>query len=448
MYSLGDAAWRVYLCLPEACHALTFSDEEPAALPPKYKANTVRILVLNSGSSSIKLSIFDSGSSFSRVKTDPRLLCGGEVTGIGGDAMLAIHDADGANRSSIHVKTATPVEALRLLLDAVCKTLMPKVQAVGYRVVHPGAKLHTHQRITDTVLRDLNEAASFAPLHDPEAITIIRECMARFPDVAHYACFDTVFHGTMPAEASTYPVPRKYRELGARRYGFHGLSCESIVRTLRNRTRSADVGFPRRMVIAHLGSGCSVTALLDGCSMDTTMGLTPAGGVVMGTRPGDLDPGLVLYLLRQQQGDAKSAISSAEQILNHASGIAGLSEMTGSVQAVREAAVNGDAQAALAMKVFTRSVTKAIGGFCWLLGGLDAIVFAGGIGENDAFTRAEVLGGLDGLGISIDARPNRAKSPALRQISAAASAVTVYVVPAQEDLMIAVHVERMARLEK
>ena len=150
-------------------------------------------------------------------------------------------------------------------------------------------------------MRDLEEAVVFAPLHDPAVIEVIRETMERFPDVPHYACFDTVFHETMPEAATTYAIPVEYRERGVRRYGFHGLSCESIVRQLR-----AEVGlkFPKRMVIAHLGSGCSVTAVVDGRSVDTTMGLTPTGGVVMGTRPGDLDPGLVLYLLRQMEGEA------------------------------------------------------------------------------------------------------------------------------------------------
>ncbi len=176
------------------------------------------------------------------------------------------------------------------------------MDAVGYRVVHPGAKLDRHVRITDAVMRDLEEAVVFAPLHDPTAIEIIRETMERFPEAKHYAVFDTVFHETMPDEATTYAIPEEFRERGVRRYGFHGLSCESIVRQMLDAAERGEMKFPRRMVIAHLGSGCSVTALVKGRSVDTTMGLTPTGGVVMGTRPGDLDPGLVLYLLRQMGG--------------------------------------------------------------------------------------------------------------------------------------------------
>ncbi len=194
------------------------------------------------------------------------------------------------------VKAETSVEAIGLVVGAVSGPALPKFEAVGYRVVHPGPKLDRHVRITAEVMKDLEEAVEFAPLHDPAVIAVIQEMMERFPDLAHYACFDTVFHETMPEAATTYAVPARYREGGVRRYGFHGLSCESIVQQLR---AEKGIAFPRRMVIAHLGSGCSVTALVDGRSVDTTMGLTPTGGVVMGTRPGDLDPGLLLFLLRR-----------------------------------------------------------------------------------------------------------------------------------------------------
>src|SRR6202012_3966339 len=193
-----------------------------------------------------------------------------------------------------------------------------------------------HQRITDVVLKDLEEAVVFAPLHDPAVIEVIKELMERFPDVGHYACFDTVFHQTMPEAATTYPVPVEYRERGVRRYGFHGLSCESIVRQLR---ADSTVEFPKRMVIAHLGSGCSVTAVVDGRSVDTSMGLTPTGGVVMGTRPGDLDPGLVLYLLRRMPGDREATL---EKILNHDAGMVALSGLPNDMKALRQAAAQGD----------------------------------------------------------------------------------------------------------
>jgi acetate kinase len=252
----------------------------------------------------------------------------------------------------------------------------------------------------------------------------------------------------MPAEASTYALPHQYAARGVRRYGFHGLSCESIVRQLK---RAGEV--PRRMVIAHLGSGCSVTALFDGRSVDTTMGLTPTGGVVMGTRSGDLDPGLVLYLLREDKAASNDRVADVETLLNHESGLVALSGMQNDVKAMREAAGNGNARATLALRIFTRSVTKAMGGFSWLLGGLDAIVFAGGIGEHDPQTRDEVVAGLGALGVSLDAllnlnrhkAKNEARTDGIQRISSKDSPTAVLVVPAREDQMIAVHVEQMAR---
>jgi acetate kinase len=394
----------------------------------------VHILVINSGSSSIKFSLFESEES------GPRSLFEGEVTGIGAaKAAFKFRGADGRDLSGgrKEVKAETPVEAIRLVVGAVSGPGLPKVEAVGYRVVHPGAKLDRHQKITPAVMKDLEEAVVFAPLHDPAVIEVIKEMMERFPEVGHYACFDTVFHETMPEAATTYPIPVKYREQGVRRYGFHGLSCESIVSQLQ-----MFEGVPKRMVIAHLGSGCSVTAVVDGRSVDTTMGLTPTGGVVMGTRPGDLDPGLVLYLLRQMEGDRVSAL---EKMLNHDAGMVALSGVPNDMKAVREAAAQGDAKARLAVEIFTRSVKKAVGGFAALMGGVDAVVFAGGIGEHDARSRAEILGGLEGLGISINSSLNEAKGDAVRRVSASDSVTAALVVPAKEDWMIAVHVDRMAR---
>ena len=398
----------------------------------------MHILVINSGSSSIKFSIFDAG------EDEAQSLVEGEVTGIGGvKGGFKFRDADGRDLSGgrKEVKAETPVEAIGLVVEAVSGEGLPKVDAVGYRVVHPGAKLDRHQRITPEVMKDLEEAVVFAPLHDPAVIEVIKEMMQKFPDVAHYACFDTVFHQTMPEAATTYPLPAEFRERGVRRYGFHGLSCESIVRQLR---AEKEMQFPRRLLIAHLGSGCSVTAVVDGCSVDTTMGLTPTGGVVMGTRPGDLDPGLMLYLLRQMKGDQ---VAKLEKMLNHDSGMVALSGMPNDMKAVREAAGKGDSRARLAVEIFTRSVKKAVGGFVALMGGVDAVVFAGGIGEHDARSRAEITDGLESMGISINFVLNEAKVDAMWRLNASDSIAAVLVVPAKEDWMIALHVERMARAE-
>src|SRR5271168_1906054 len=219
----------------------------------------MHILVINSGSSSIKFSIFDADpAGKNESNATPRLLCLGEISGVGGPRVeSSFRDAGGRDRST-PPKLGSAANPINLVEDAVCGPGMPSIDAVGYRVVHPGAHLDRHQRITEDVLKELQQAVAFAPLHDPEAITLIRDMMQRFPQARHYACFDTVFHQTMPAEASTYAIPIEYRRQGARRYGFHGLSCESVVDQMR--TASHHEEFPRRMVIAHLGSGCSVTA--------------------------------------------------------------------------------------------------------------------------------------------------------------------------------------------
>ncbi len=189
----------------------------------------------------------------------PRALFSGEISGIG-TAQLEFTFSDAKGQELGGPTKTAPADPMDILEDAVCGQGMPPIDAVGYRVVHPGARLKRHQRITEEVLEDLEQAVAFAPLHDPAAIALIREMMKRFPRARHYACFDTVFHQTMPAEASTYAIPAKYREQGVRRYGFHGLSCEGVVDDLRAASERGQASFPRRMVIAHLGSGCSVTA--------------------------------------------------------------------------------------------------------------------------------------------------------------------------------------------
>ncbi len=386
----------------------------------------MHILVVNSGSSSIKFTVFESGG------VEPKALVDGELAGVGTDcAELTIGDG-----TPHEVDARTPSQAIQAVVHALLEAKVPAADAVGYRIVHPGSKLKTHQRITAEVLRDLDEAAEFAPLHDPAAVEMIRAMMELKPETPRFACFDTVFHETMPEEATTYALPERFRAEGVRRYGFHGLSCESIVRRMRLRTG----GFPPRVVIAHLGSGCSVTALRDGASVDTTMGLTPDGGVVMGTRPGDLDPGVVLYLLRKEDG----GVHAVEKMLNREAGMVALSGMKNDMRAVRKAAAGGDKQALLALNVFTRSVLKAIGGYAWLLGGLDAIVFAGGIGEHDAATRGEVLDGLEDFGVGLSAEANEAATHGMRRVDDGTK-LPVWVVPAEEDLMIALHVERMMR---
>jgi acetate kinase len=411
----------------------------------------MRVLVINSGSSSLKFSLFAQSAAGDVV--EPHAMFSGEVSDIGENPATLAFDrgeavVDVPERTEVHA--ATPLEALRLIFDLLGKPGMPAADAIGYRVVHPGAQLVGHQQVTAHVLAALEEAKTFAPLHDPSEIALIREGMARFPDLPHYVCFDTEFHRTMPESATTYAIPLRYRAQGVRRFGFHGLSCESIVKQM----SSAGTELPRRLAIAHLGSGCSVTAVLDGSSVDTTMGMTPTGGVVMGTRPGDLDPGTVLYLLRQQEGDAAHAASALEAMLNREAGLLALSGQPNNMKDILHAAQQGDAGSALALDVFARSITKALGGFCWLMGGIDAIVFTGGIGEHVPLLRARILAGLEGLNITVDTAANQRNQTDLHRIDtggidaantdAAHAAVAIYVIPSQEDLMIASHVFQLA----
>ncbi len=399
----------------------------------------MHILVLNPGSSSIKFAMYADGWA------ELRVLYSGELNDIG-EASAALKLRNNAGKditgSVGDVKAGSMDEAIGVIQRVIALPELAPPDAVGYRVVHPGPHLRGHQRLTPEVLAQLKASVVFAPLHDPAALEMIEEMMRRAPGVERFACFDTVFHETIPEEATVYALPLEVREEGVRRYGFHGLSCESIVWQMR---RARKIPFPRRLVIAHLGSGCSVTACIDGKSVDTTMGLTPTGGVVMGTRPGDLDPGVVLYLLRRKGATAESV----EKMLNHASGLKALGG-NNDMRELRQIAAKGDSAARLAIRVFCRSVAKAIAGFIALYGA-DAIVFTGGIGEHDGDSREEIAAALGGLGVALDLEANRLerKDPGpfgvetVRRISSMSSPIAVYVVPAEEDIMIARHVAQM-----
>jgi acetate kinase len=399
----------------------------------------MHILVMNPGSSSIKFAMYADGWA------ELRVLYAGELSDIGeASAALTLTNNAGKDVSGAvgEVKAGSMDEAIGVVQRVIALPEFAPPDAVGYRVVHPGAHLRGHQRLTPEVMAQLKAAIVFAPLHEPAAVEMMEEMMRRAPAVPRYACFDTVFHETMPEEATVYALPAEVRDEGVRRYGFHGLSCESIVHQMR---RARKIPFPRRLVIAHLGSGCSVTACVDGKSVDTTMGLTPTGGVVMGTRPGDLDPGVVLYLLRRK--DATS--ESVEKLLNHDAGLKALGGIN-DMRELRTLAAAGAVPARLAIRIFCRSVARAIAGFIGLYGA-DAIVFTGGIGEHDVDSRAEIAAALTGLGVALDAEANQLKlkdagpfeTQTVRRISGAGSVIAVYVVPAEEDLMIARHVAEM-----
>jgi acetate kinase len=265
----------------------------------------------------------------------------------------------------------------------------------------------------------------FAPLHIPMALQLIAEAEQAYPDVPQFACFDTAFHRTMPETASRFPLSRDLFDDGIRRYGFHGLSYESIVHQL-------GAKLPARTVMAHLGSGASLAAVKKGKSVDTSMGLTPTGGIPMATRTGDLDPGVLLYLRRAKGMDA----DALEKLLNHDAGLKALSGGTSDMRKLQEATAKGDSAAELALEVFCLAIRKTIAAYAAVLGGIDLIIFAGGIGEHSVEVRKRVCEGLGFLGVKLDDGLNQADQ---QRISQDSSGIAVSIVPSQEDRQIARH---------
>ncbi|VVD33048.1 acetate/propionate family kinase [Paraburkholderia dioscoreae] len=342
------------------------------------------ILVLNSGSSSLKFGLFR------RTGDDESLLLEGSAEGIGrSDGSLRIKAPDGRVLVQQEHELESQTDALQKLAQVLAQQHHARPSAVGHRVVHGGPRLRAHQRITAGVRRQLQDAVHFAPLHIPPALALIDEAETIFADAPHFACFDTAFHATLPPRAAQLALPRRYVEAGVMRYGFHGLSYESLVTRL-----GADL--PARAVFAHLGNGSSVCALRDGQSVDTSMGLTPTGGVPMGTRSGDLDPGVLLYLMRVEKLDA----GALETLLNRESGLAGYADGESDMQALEKRAAAGDTNASLARDAFATAVRKTIGGYAALLGGIDLLVFTGGIGEHSQEIRRRVCDGLAFMGLT------------------------------------------------
>jgi acetate kinase len=301
---------------------------------------------------------------------------------------------------------------------------MAPPDVIGHRIVHGGPMLRRHCLIDDAVLRKLESASAFAPLHVPPALSVIGFAQEHFPAAAQVACFDTAFHAGLPEIARVLPIAKELRAQGIERYGFHGLSCESIVAQLGE-------NLPDRLIIAHLGNGASVTAVRSGQSIDTSMGLTPTGGVIMGTRSGDLDPGVLVYLLREKKFDA----ARMEDLVDHRSGLLGISGVGSDMRRLREAA-STHADARLAVDMFCYSVRKQIAAMIAVLGWADHIVFTGGIGEHDADSRAAICSGLTWAGIALDdARNRRCDNP----ISAPHSPGKLLVLATREEEQIARH---------
>jgi len=391
--------------------------DEPTAAAPWYA------VAFNSGSSSLKFGLYELRAGH------PECVVSGEAHGIGeAGSEFRVVDASGRVVCLDSEPLRMPQDVVLRFSRWLAETGAPAPQAIGHRVVHGGPTLRQHCRIDEAVLRQLDAAKQFAPLHTPAVLSVIRSAQAEFPGLLQVACFDTVFHAHMPAVASVLPLPAALRAQGIQRYGFHGLSCESIVQQL---AQLAAGKLPNRLLIAHLGNGASVTAVRDGVSVDTSMGLTPSGGLIMGTRSGDLDPGVLVYLAREKGYDARML----EDLVDHRSGLIGISGLDGDMRTLHAAAAS-NSDAALAVRMFCYAVRKQLAAMWVVLDGVDAIVFTGGIGEHDAAVRAEVCAGLSSLGVRLDEVRHRALA---NPISSDGSSCQVHVLPSLEDEQIALH---------
>jgi len=379
----------------------------------------VNVLALNSGSSSLKFGLYRVGSS----RTE--MLLSGEAESIG-DKKAKFHAQDSRENALLSETVSIPSqrEAIIRIGRLLADSKMPAPAAIGHRIVHGGPKLRQHCLIVDPVVRQLEAATAFAPLHTPAALSVIRFAQEHFPGLPQVACFDTTFHAGLPEVARVLPISKELQLESIQRYGFHGLSCESIVHQLAN-------DLPNRLVIAHLGNGASVTAVKGGKSIDTSMGLTPTGGVIMGTRSGDLDPGVLVYLMREKKFDA----AMLEDLVDHRSGLLGISGVGSDMRRLHEAA-SSNADARLAIQMFCYSVRKQVAAMIAALDGVDLVVFTGGIGENDGEARAAICGGLSWIGVSLDEARNRSAN---NPINDAASRCRVLVLTSQEDEQIARH---------
>ncbi len=397
----------------------------------------MNILVINAGSSSLKYQLLNPETQQVLAKG----LC--ERIGIDGkftykpEGKRAVKEAD--------VAMPTHNEAIKAVLDALIDpangviSSMKEIDAVGHRVVHGGEKFARSVLITDEVMAAIEECNPLAPLHNPANIIGIKACQALMPDTPMVAVFDTAFHQTMPPVAYTYALPYAYYEKDkVRRYGFHGTSHKYVTQRA-----AAMLGRPieeLKLISCHLGNGSSITAVEGGKSVDTSMGFTPLAGLPMGTRTGDIDAGILEYLMGKYDMDIKEMLN----VMNKKSGVQGISGVSSDFRDLEKAAEEGNKQAALALEVFGYSVKKLIGSYAAAMGGVDAVIFTAGVGENGGTTRAAAVKGLDFMGIKIDAEKNKLRGEEI-DISAEGAAVRTLVIPTNEELMIAIDTAALAK---
>ncbi len=399
---------------------------------PRVKSTPKNILTVNAGSSSIKFALFSADAS-------PRMNLKGRIERIGlPDAALSVQDIDSGEKSTRAIAVtdhATAVAALLAWIDE--REIDGELIAAGHRIVHGGPHYHAPQLLSLALLEELRRLTPLDPEHLPQEIALIEALQRRYPHVPQIACFDTAFHHALPRVARLLPIPRRYEAQGVRRYGFHGLSYEYLMSEL-IRTEGAGAAHGR-VILAHLGNGASLAAVRDGKPIDTSMGFTPAAGVPMSTRSGDLDPGLAGYLARTENMDARQF----DNLVNFKSGLLGVSETSADMRDLLRLEAT-DPRAADAVALFCYQIMKWIGAFAAALGGLDTLVFAGGIGEQAPVIRARICAGLGFLGIELDESRNQRNADS---ISADAARVKVRVMRTDEELVIARSAARILGLE-
>lgn len=385
-------------------------------------ASSACIVTINGGSSTIKFAAFDAAEPSSQLwsgmvdrigRPDARLRATGP-----GDAVLVDRAITAANHQ----------EAADRLIDWLVQHLSGgAIRGIGHRVVHGGMHRVNHQRITRDLVDELRRTQPLDLAHLPREIALIESFGRRFPGVPQIACFDTAFHRNLPEIAQRLPIPRRYHDAGVRRLGFHGLSYAYLMRELQRQAGPAAAA--GRVILAHLGSGASMAAVRNGRPVDTTMGFTPTGGLVMATRPGDLDPGLLVYMMRAQ----KLTAEQMDEFISHRCGLLGVSETSADMRELL-ARRDADPRALQAVELFCYQARKWIGSYAAVLGGLDTLVFAGGIGQHSPQVRAQICADLQFLGIILDANRNAAGAAI---ISGDRAAVTVRVMHTDEEVMIA-----------
>jgi acetate kinase len=387
------------------------------------------ILAVNGGSSSIKFALYATGPGVM-----PSRLLSGKIDRIGlSDAKLTYTDSRNDKKGELAAKASSPGEAAAFLLGWLEQQGGGAPAAIGHRVVH-GLQHRQASVIDEALLSELRRIEDYDPDHLPGEIQLIGLFRKEQPEAVQVACFDTAFHAALPRHARLLPLPRRYDKMGLQKYGFHGLSYAYVLEEL---LRADPVRARGAVILAHLGSGASLAAVKDGVSVDTTMGFTPTGGIVMGTRTGDLDPGVVWYLLQNEGMDA----AAFSRLVNHESGLLGVSGISSDMQDLL-AREGEDERAAEAVDLFCYQVKKTIGAFAAVLGGLDALVFTGGIGERSPIIRSRICAGLGYLGVSLDQKANEQNA---LSISAGGCPVAVYAIPTDEEWMIARTVDQLLK---